>query len=100
MQAFVEGTIDKNSPENLWISVPLQNLKRPDLAIIPDKTRYAATGRKIFLEWVTSESKDDGKTKVRLSKKKFFQERFQGRQFRAHKREVRKERRRVRQANR
>lgn len=73
--AFVEGTIDKSSSENLWISVPLNNLKKPDLDIIPGKTGYDATGPKLFFQWVTSESADDGKTKVRLSKKQFFQER-------------------------
>jgi hypothetical protein len=100
VQAFVEGTIDKSSPENLWISVPVQNLRKPDLESIPDKTGYAATGRKVYLQWVTSESEEDDKTKFRLSKKKFFTERSQSKEFRAFKREMRKERRKMRQKSR
>lgn len=97
IQAFVEGTIDKDSPENLWISIPVKNLKKPNLESIPDKTGYAATGRKIFFQWVSSQSEEDGKMKVRLSRKQFFKERFQVRQFRDFKKEIRKERRKMKQ---
>ncbi len=95
IHAFVEGTLDKHSPENLWISLPLQNLKKPDLEHVPKKTGYAGGGKKIYLQWISSQSDDDGKMKVRLRKKKFFQERFHAKDFRAYKREIRRERRRL-----
>ena len=97
LHAFVEGTIDKNSKENLWISIPIRNLKKPDLETIPEKTGYAGSGRKVFLQWVSSTDEKDGKMKIRLRKKKFFQERDSGKAFRMYKKENRKERRRLRQ---
>jgi len=95
IQAFVEGTIDKNSPENLWVSIPVKNAKKPDLESISDKTGYAGTGRKIFLKWVSSQSDEDGKIKLRLRKKQFYKVRSKGIKFKDFKKEVRKERRRI-----
>jgi len=95
LQAFIEGTIDKSSPENLWISVPAKNVKRPDLETIPEKTGYAGTGRKIFFKWVSSQSDEDGKMKIRLRKKQFYKERSEGIKFKDFKKEVRAERKRI-----
>ncbi len=100
IHAFVEGALDKNSIENLWISVPISNLKRPNLDKVPDKTGYEAAGKKVYLEWITSQDEDDGKMKLRLRKKKFYQERFKAKQFRAYKRINRRERKRLRQLRR
>ncbi|WP_235296613.1 AsmA-like C-terminal region-containing protein [Portibacter marinus] len=97
-QAFVEGTIDKSSPEDLWISIPIDNLKKPDLDTIPKQTGYEDSGLKIFLQWITSQSEDDGKVKFRLSKKKFFQERNESKEFKAYKRKNRKARRELRKS--
>jgi len=95
MQAFVEGTIDKNSPENLWISIPVKNAKSPDLETIPEKTGYAGTGRKIFFKWVSSQSDENGKMKLRMRKKQFYNERKDGIKFKDFKKELRKEKRRI-----
>jgi hypothetical protein len=100
MHAFVEGALDKDSPENLWIAVPLKNIKKPDLKSVADKTGYEAGGRKIYLQWITSRDEDNGKMKVHLRKKKFFQERFKVKQFRAYKRINRRERGKLRQEQR
>ena len=100
IHAFVEGTIDKTSPENLWISVPLSNIKKPNLEETPDKTGYGAAGRKLYLELISSEDEDNGKMKVHLRKKKFFQQRFKAKQFRAYKRINRRARKKVKRAKR
>ena len=100
IQAFVEGTLDRDSPENLWISVPYKNLKRPDLESNPEKTGYEGAGRKVYLEWITSRDEDDGKMKVHLRKKKFFRQRSKVKQFRAYKRINRRERKRLRRERR
>lgn len=96
IHAFVEGTLDKTSPENLWISLPIYNIKKPDLDATPEKTGYASAGKKVYLKWITSQDEDDGKMKLHLRKKKFFKERFEGKQFGAYKRLNRKERKRLR----
>ena len=86
VQAFVEGTLDRDSPENLWVSIPLKNIKKPDLEITPDRTGYGAAGRKIYLQWISSRDKHNGKMKFHLSKKKFYRERLKPKQFKAYKR--------------
>jgi len=98
MQAFVEGTIDKNSPENLWISVPVKNVKKPELDSIPDKTSYAGTGRKIFFKLNSSQSDKDGKINLRMSRKEYYKERPQGIKFKEFKKEVRRKRRSIKKA--
>lgn len=100
IHAFVEGTLDKHSPENLWISLPIYNIKKPDLEATPHKTGYAPAGKKVYLEWITSQDKHDGKIKLHLSKKKFFKERLKIKQFRVYKRVNRRERKRLRQERR
>ncbi len=86
VQAFVEGTLDRDSPENLWVSIPLKNIKKPDLEVTPDRTGYGAAGRKIYLQWISSRDKHNGKMKFHLSKKKFYRERLKPKQFKAYKR--------------
>ena len=78
IHAFVEGTLDKQSPENLWISLPIYNIKKPDLEAIPENTGYAPAGKKVYLKLITSQDEDDGKMKLHLRKKKFFKERLKG----------------------
>lgn len=73
IQAFVEGSIDKKSKDNLWITIPLRNLQKPDLEYIPEKTG-SKTRRNIFIEWISSEEKNNGKIKLRLSRKKLLRQ--------------------------
>jgi len=96
IHAFVEGTIDNNSSEHLWISIPVKNIKRPDLDSIPIKTTYAGTSRKVFFKWVSDKSEENGKIKVLLRKKQYYKERPHGINFRDYRREVRRERKRIR----
>ena len=96
IQAFVEGAVDKKSSENLWISIPVYNIKSPDLDADLEKTGYEAAGRKVYLSLISSEDEDDGKLKFHLRKKKYFQERLKPKQFRAYKRIRRRARRTLR----
>ena len=100
IHAFVEGSIDKKSPENLWISVPISNIIAPNLEMVSEKTGYEGAGKKIYLQFISSEGEEDGNMKVYLRKKKFFKERFKLKQFRAYKRINRRERRRLRKEER
>ena len=84
----------------MWISIPLSNIKSRDLNANPEKTGDAHAGLKIYLEWITSQNEDDGNMKLRLRKKKFFKERSKLIQFRAYKRNNRRERKKFRRARR
>lgn len=97
IHAFVEGTMDKTSSENLWVSIPINNIKKPDLEVVPDKTGYEGAGKKVYLQVISSNDEENGNMKVHLKKKKYYQERFKAKQFRGYKRINRRERRRLRQ---
>lgn len=71
---FIEGTYSYGNKTNLWISVPLDNLKSPKPSIIPRKRGYEATKGKIYIE-VTADEQGNNKFKFHLSKKKFYKQR-------------------------
>ncbi len=71
---FMEGTLSYGDLTNIWVSIPLNNLKRTNRYIIPDKTGYAASKRKVHIE-VTSDEAGDNQFKFRLSKRKFYKSR-------------------------
>ena len=47
---FIEGKLDNTSHTDLWISIPLSNLKRRDLTKAPRKKTFSESGKKIYLE--------------------------------------------------
>ncbi len=47
---FIEGKLDNTNHTDLWISIPLSNLKRRDLTQAPSNKTYNEAGRKIYLE--------------------------------------------------
>lgn len=66
---FIEGKLDNTNHTDLWISIPLSNLKRRDLTQAPNKKTFDKAGRKIYLE-ITA-GKDGGlEQKVHLRDKK------------------------------
>ncbi|MBI1225019.1 MAG: hypothetical protein GC192_07250 [Bacteroidetes bacterium] len=71
---FVEGTYSYGDNTNIWVSIPLDNLKSPDGNTIPKKRGYAATKRKIYLE-VTTDENGNNKFKFHFRKKKFYKQR-------------------------
>ncbi len=79
---FIEGTYSYGNNTNIWVTVPLDNLKAPDLSVIPAKRGYAAIKRKIYLE-VTTDENGNNKFKFRFRKKQFYKKRGITEQYRA-----------------
>ena len=59
---------------NLWISLPLDNLRKRDLAVIPEKKGYANSKRKFHLE-SRSDKKGAIKFKFFFTKRRFYKQR-------------------------
>lgn len=71
---FVEGTLSYGDNTNIWVSIPIDNLKKADRSIIPEKRGYAATRRKVYIE-VTTDKNGDNRFKFRNTKRKFYKQR-------------------------
>ncbi len=71
---FMEGTLSYRDLTDIWVSIPLNNLRRTNRYIIPDKTGYAASKRKVYIE-VTSDESGDNRFKFRLFKRRFYRKR-------------------------
>ncbi len=71
---FMEGTLSYGDLTDIWVSIPLNNLKRTNRYIIPKKTGYAASKRKVYIE-VTSDENGDNQFKFRLFKRRFYRTR-------------------------
>ena len=71
---FIEGHLNYDNKTNIWISVPLSNIKKRDLAHIPIEKGFIDAGNKVFVE-----VKDDGENKLEykfhLNNKKLYEER-------------------------
>lgn len=52
---FVEGHLNYDFKTNIWVSVPLSNIKKRDFLTIPNKKGYAESGKKVYVQ-----VKDDG----------------------------------------
>jgi len=81
---FVEGTLSYGNSTNIWVSVPLQNLRKADRTIIPSKQGYPATRHKVHVE-VTSDENGANQFKFRTRKKKFYKQRDMLDQFKIDK---------------
>jgi len=70
---FVEGHLNYDFKTNIWVSVPLSNIKKRDFLNIPDKKGFAEAGKKVYVQ-----VKDDGKGnldyKFHLNNKKLYEE--------------------------
>ena len=85
---FVEGTLSYGDNTNIWVSVPVDNLKKADRSIIPEKRGYAATRRKIYIE-VTTDKNEENRFKFRNTKRKFYKQRGILEQYKLDKRRYR-----------
>ena len=96
---FVEGHLgfaDKGT--NVWVSIPLANLKHRDISNIPDKKGAIDAGRKIYIE-ATDEGEDKLKYKLHLTNKKLFEQKHILNQYRAkHREEIKLRRQHRREA--
>lgn len=70
---FVEGHLNYDHKSNIWVSIPLSNLKHLDVSMIPELVDYENTGKKVYVEVKGS---DDGKLdyKLHLNNKKLYEE--------------------------
>jgi len=81
---FVEGYFDYKDETNIWLSIPLDNLKRKPTQVVPEKRGYAATKNKIYFE-ITRTEENKLKRKLRVNKKKFYEQRGIPEQFKLDK---------------
>lgn len=67
---FIEGYYHAEHP-NIWMSIPIFNLKERNLSVVPEKEGYAKRKLKFHLQYALDKKKRK-KLKLRLSKKKFY----------------------------
>jgi len=74
LHLFLEGNFSFGDATNLWIAVPLDNLKHADRTVIPKKLGYAAAKHKVYLEAFKNK---EGKFKIKFhpTKKKYYKDR-------------------------
>ncbi len=89
-QFFVEGTYDMSPHDNIWVSIPLSNLRRRRTQTVPAHTGYAMAGGMVFLE-IINHPDQPIETKFHLSKRKFF-EGNPDLTYKEYKRQIRQER--------
>ena len=96
---FVEGHLGfEDKDTNVWVSVPLANLKHRDITDIPDKKGAIDSGRKIYIE-ATNEGEDKLRYKLHLTNKKLFEQKHILNQYREkHKEEIKLRRQHRREA--
>ena len=87
---FVEGHLNYDNKTNIWISVPLSNLKKRDLADIPVEKGFIDAGNKVFVE-----VKDGSEKKLtyifHLNNKKLYEEKGILNQYREDHKKSRKQ---------
>jgi len=71
---FIEGDIDNSMGTDLWISIPLSNIKRRDLSRIPSKKTFDEADKKIYLE-IKADKNGKLHNKLYLSNKKHLRSR-------------------------
>ncbi len=91
---FVEGTLGFNNNGNLWFSIPVNNIWRPNLSLIPEKRGYAIPRRKVYVEMYTDEN-GENKFDLHFRKKKFYEDRGILEQYKIDKKKFRKLRRKL-----
>ena len=89
LNLFIEGRVHPPDNTNIWISVPLKNLRKPKKNVPIEKQGYHSTKNKVYLEFAP-DKEGKYKMKLRLKKKKFYQKRGIPEQFKKDKREGKK----------
>lgn len=97
---FVEGHLSFKGENNIWLSIPLANLKHRDLHDFPEKVGYVDAGKKVFVE--VKNNGDDGKLgyHFHLTNKKLYEEKGILSQYKAAHKSERKLRRQQRRETR
>ncbi|THH40704.1 AsmA family protein [Neolewinella litorea] len=73
-QVFLEGDIHPTRGPDLLISLPLRNIGRGLLPSAPDTTGYALSGWKVYLVYTTGKN-GEVKTKFRLGRRRYYNQR-------------------------
>ncbi len=74
MDMFLEGDFNYGNKTNIWISIPMNNLRKRDGLTLPEKIGYLTAGDKVYVEVFTN-SKMESEFKFHLNKKKFYEQR-------------------------
>lgn len=91
LHAFVEGGLTADGKQSIWFTLPLRMLFHPGFECVPEKTGNAQGRNRIFIELLENEE-GELKTKIHLSKKKFFEQRGREEEFKDYKQLMREER--------
>ncbi len=95
---FLVGTLSYTDKTNIWIAIPLDNLKKRNLLNVPKKRGLAAAKRMVYVE-VTTDEAGDNKFKFKLSRKKYYTKRGIAPLYRKEKREFKKTRKELKKQN-
>ncbi len=95
---FVEGVLSYGDATNIWISIPLANLKPSKRKDIPEKRGYDATKNKVYVE-ITSDENGENKFKFHTNKKKFYEQRGISDQYKTDKEASKKRWKKLRKEN-
>jgi len=89
---FVEGHLSYDDKTNIWVTIPLSNLKHRNVNEIPELKAFENTGKKIFVE---VKEKIDGELeyKLHLNDKKLYEEKGILEQYKIDHKNERKSRR-------
>jgi len=87
---FVEGHLNYDNKTNIWISVPLSNIKKRDLANIPVEKGFINAGNKVYIEIKENDEKKL-EYKFHLNNKKLYEETGIQNQYREDHRKNRKQ---------
>ncbi len=96
---FIDGTLSYTDKTNIWVAIPLDNLKKADRSLVPKKRGFPAVKSMVYVE-VTTDEAGDNKFKFRLSRKKYYKKRGITSQYRTDKREFKKIRKEFKKENR
>ena len=95
---FVEGHLNYDNNTNIWVSLPWKNLRKWEEGKLPEKTGFAESGGKIFVE--ISDQEGEMKYRLRLRNKRLYEHQGIPDQFRIDRRKERACRRAYREQRR
>jgi hypothetical protein len=70
---FVEGHLDNTHTSDIWVTLPLSNLKKRDGNEIPELQEFDHTGKKLYVE-VIENAEGKFEYKLHLNNKKLYEE--------------------------
>ncbi|MFK8056166.1 MAG: AsmA-like C-terminal region-containing protein [Saprospiraceae bacterium] len=98
-RVFVAGDMELGKEANVWVTVPLANLKAPDSLSALRSVGYAAKQLNLHVEFAKPGAEEALKTKLRWSRRKYYKQRQQLAQWKADKKKWRQKRKAARQAD-